>query len=135
MFSEFAHDHGQPTPWEYAIYGGGELVTGTLLKVNTDALNKGRLIKAVGPEMPDYIAMSSGTFVTGDQIAVIPVKAGKKYRTIATDVIATPHRGSMHQIHVDGIGITAEAENGHVELVAWDGPSISAGDEVIVQFK
>lgn len=130
MFSEFAHDHGQPTPWEYMIAGNiGEAETGLPLKINA-----GLLVKATGTSKPEYICITTGNVASGDQIGVIPVKAGKKYTTIATEDIAAPVVGTKFTIAADGSGITATTTSGVAILDSFDGDTIKAGDEVIVRF-
>lgn len=138
MFSEFAFDHGQPTPWEYKQCGGGELKVGTPLKIDTGSLAKGKLVAATGSDKPDYISMSGGEFAAGDTIAVIPVVAGKKYVTIAKTQIHQPKSGTKYDISEDGEGIVTAADGGVVTLLEWDGDPngnvIGVDDKVVVKF-
>lgn len=130
MFTEYANIHSEPTPFEYAPAGAlGTAVVGLPLKVTS-----GLLVKATGTSKPEYICMTGKEVASGENIGVIPVIAGRKYITVATEAIAAPVRGTKYTIATDGTGITATTTSGVAILDGWDGETIEAGDMVTVRF-
>ena len=130
MFAEYANLHGQPTAWEYAKAGNlGEAVVGLPLKISA-----GLLVKCTGTSKPEYICMSHGPVASGDTIGVVPVITGRRYKTVATEAIEAPVRGTKYTIAADGTGITATTSSGVAILDGFDGDRIAAGDEITVRF-
>lgn len=129
-FIEYASEHGQPTPWEYAEASAiGACFVGMPLIVGTD----GKLAKAGATDSPTFIAMTQETVAAGDKIPVVAVLPGRKYITRATANIASPVRGTKYTIAAGGDGITATTASGVAALDSWDGDTIKLGDEIIVR--
>lgn len=93
----------------------------------------GKLVKATGATMPEYICTSINENATaGTPIACQKVQPGVIYETVLTVAISALAVGNKYTIGTDSASITATTENGVAKVVGFEGTAI--GDKVYVTF-
>lgn len=95
-------------------------------------ISSGKLAKATGTAMPEYICAQNKTASTTDaNVSVYPIEKNQEYETTLAES-GTVVLGSKVTIHTDSAQITTTTSNGVAEVLAVAGSAL--GDVAVVRF-
>ena len=100
----------------------------------TMGLDAGKLVKASGSSVPEFICVEErdAAVSAGDLVTVGRVEKETDYETVFSASAGSLDIGDKVTIASDGLRVTATSTNGVAEIVAMEGTA--SGDTVIVRF-